>query len=189
MILAFIDWSQVSLVWVVERSTGLTALALLSISTFLGTVVSAGWSSLRFPEVRSVSLHRNIALMTLVFLALHVFTAIADLYIDIPLSSALIPFTSSYKTVWVGLGTLAFDLMLAVLITSYLRDKINARLWRLIHDLTYICWALATVHALAAGFERGLTFTIAVAGVLLVVPATILRYVRPHERPEVQEIR
>jgi DMSO/TMAO reductase YedYZ heme-binding membrane subunit len=189
MTLAFIDWSQVSLVWVAERATGLTALALLTLSTFLGTVVSAGWSSRRFPEVRAVSLHRNIALLTLAFLVVHVFGAIADQYVEVPLSSALIPFTSTYKTVWVGLGTLAFDLLLALLITSVLRDRINAGLWRLIHDFTYVCWGLATVHALAAGFERGLTFTIAVAGILLVVPTTIMRYVRPHERPELEKAR
>lgn len=182
--LAFIDWSQISLLWVAERATGLTALLLLSLSTALGAAVSAGWRSPRFPEVRSVSLHRNLALMTLVFLAIHVVGAIADEYVQVPLASALIPFTATYKTVWVGLGTLAFDLVLAMIITGYLRDRMNLRAWRLIHDLTYLCWALATIHAVAAGFERALTFTIAVLGIAVVVPVTILRYTRPHERAD-----
>lgn len=181
------NWSDISLVWVAERATGITGLVLLSLSTFLGAVLSAGWRSPRFPEVRSVSLHRNISLMTLVFVLLHVVAAIADQYVQIPLASAIIPFTADYKMVWVGLGTIAFDLLLAVLITSYLRDKINPRLWRLIHDLTYILWAVATIHTLGAAYERSLTFITAALGVILVVPTVILRYTRPHQRPELKE--
>lgn len=181
-----IDWQVVSATWVTERATGLTALVLLSLSTFLGAVTSAGWTSRRFPEVRSVSLHRNISLMSLLFLIIHAGAAILDNYVDVPLVSLIIPFTSEYDTVWVGLGTIAFDLMLALMLTSLLRDRINRRLWRLIHDLTYLCWALATVHALAAGFERALTVTVAVIGILIVVPTTILRYTRPYRNPALE---
>ncbi len=123
MTLAFINWSDISLTWVTERAAGLTALALLSLAAFLGAVVSAGWRSDRFPEVRSVSLHRNIALLTVVFMVIHAIGAIADQYVEVPLISLLIPFTSSYKTLWVGLGTIAFDLVLALIITGYLRGR------------------------------------------------------------------
>lgn len=180
------NWSDISLVWVAERATGITALVLLSVSTFLGAVLSAGWHSRRFPEVRSVSLHRNISLLTLVFVAIHVTAAIADNYVGVPLASLVIPFTADYKTLWVGLGTIAFDLLLAVLITSYLRTRINPRLWRLIHDLTYLLWAVATIHTLGAAYERSLTFVTAAFGVLLVVPTVILRYARPHQRPDLK---
>lgn len=181
------NWSDISLVWVVERSTGITALVLLSISTVLGTVISAGWRSPRFPEMRSVSLHRNISLMTMVFVLLHVVTAVADSYVDIPLVSVLVPFTANYKVLWVGLGTIAFDLLLAVIVTSYLRDRINARAWRLIHNLTYVLWAIATVHTLGAAYERSLTFITAALGVIIVVPTLVLRYTRPHQRPGLEE--
>ncbi len=182
------NWSDISLVWVAERATGITALILLSLSTFLGAVISAGWRTVRFPEVRSVSLHRNISLMTMVFVVLHVVAAIADSYVDIPPGAAFIPFISSYKVFWVGLGTIAFDLLLAVIITSYLRDRVPARLWRLIHDLTYVLWAVATIHTLGAAYERSLTFITAAAGVALVVPTVILRYARPHERRGLSEV-
>lgn len=177
------NWSDISLIWVMERATGITALLLLSISTVLGTVISAGWRSPRFPEMRSVSLHRNISLMTVVFVVIHVVAAIADSYVDIPIVSAVVPFTANYKVVWVGLGTIAFDLLIAVIITSYLRDRINARLWRIIHNLTYVLWAVATVHTLGAAYERSLTFITAAVCVAIVVPTVIMRYARPHQRP------
>lgn len=174
-----IDWQEVSALWVTERATGLTALVLLSLSTFLGAVTSAGWSSSRFPEVRSVSLHRNVSLLSVCFLAIHVGGAIADNYVTVPLVSLLVPFTSEYDRFWVGLGTIAFDLMLALMLTSLLRGRMNRRAWRLLHDLTYVCWALATVHALGAGFERTLTTFVAVGGIVLVAPTIVLRYTRP----------
>lgn len=182
------NWSDISLVWVAERATGITALLLLSLSTFLGTVISAGWRSPRFPEVRSVSLHRNISLMTMVFVVIHVVAAIADSYVDIPPAAAVIPFIADYKVFWVGLGTIAFDLLIAVIVTSYLRDRINPRVWRLIHDLTYVLWAVATIHTLGAAYERSLTFITAALGVAVVVPTVILRYARPHERRGLGEV-
>lgn len=181
-----IDWQEVSPVWVVERATGLTALVLLSLATFLGAVTSAGWHSKRFPEVRAVSLHRNISLLSLCFLVVHVLAVVFDSYVDVPFIAAFVPFTSEYDELGVALGTIAFDLVLALILTGYLRDKINRRLWRWIHDLTYLCWALATVHALMAGFERTLTIFVAVIGIIIVVPTIILRYARPSRNPALE---
>lgn len=181
-----IDWQQVSPLWVTERATGLTALVLLSLATFLGAVTSAGWASRRFPEVRSVTLHRNISLMSLCFLAVHVLGVAMDSYVDVPWVAVLVPFTSSYEEIPVALGTIAFDLVLALILTGYLRDKINRRAWRLLHDLTYVCWAFATIHALFAGFERTLTVFVAVCGIIIVVPTIVLRYARPARNPALE---
>lgn len=165
--------------WVTERATGLTALLLLSLATFLGAVVSAHWRSARFPEVRAVGLHRNISLMALAFTIIHAAMVALDSYVDVGWDAVVVPFVASYRTLWVGLGAIAFDLFLAILLTSLLRDRVPPHLWRLLHWLTYVCWAVATVHTLGASFEKQLTFTVAVIGVLIVVPATVLRFVRP----------
>lgn len=182
------NWSDISLVWVAERATGITALILLSLSAFLGAVISAGWRSRRFPEVRSVGLHRNISLITMVFVVIHVVAAVADSFVEIPIAAVFIPFVAEYKPLWVGLGTIAFDLLIAVMVTSYLRDRINPRLWRIIHNLTYVLWAIATIHTLGAAYERSLTFITAALGVALVVPTIILRYTRPYERRGLGEV-
>ncbi len=172
-----------SLTWIVERSSGLTALALLSLSTFLGAVVSAQWHSRRFPEVTAVSLHRNVALLALVFLVIHVLTTVLDTYVDVPLADAFIPFIGTYEPLWVGLGAIAFDLFLAVMVTSWLRGRMNARLWRWIHDLTYVLWVVAVVHAVGAAYERQLTLLVAGISVAIVAPTIALRYLRPSRTP------
>lgn len=181
-----IDWQEVSPLWVIERSTGLTALFLLSLATFLGAVTSAGWRSDRFPEVRSVSLHRNVSLLSLCFLVVHVGGVVLDKYVDVPFIAVFVPFTSEYEELGVALGTIAFDLVLALILTGYLRAKINRRAWRLVHDLTYVCWAVATVHALLAGFERTLTLFVAVGGIVIVLPTIVLRYAKPYKNPALE---
>jgi methionine sulfoxide reductase heme-binding subunit len=165
--------------WITERATGLTALALLSLATFLGAVVSAHWRSRRFPEVAAVGLHRNMSLMSLVFVTIHALAVVLDSYVAVGPGALFVPFVADYRTFWVGLGTIAFDLFLAILITSMLRDRIQPSLWRFLHGLTYLCWAVATMHTLGAAYERQLTFFVAVAGVVVVVPATVLRFARP----------
>lgn len=174
--------SDINWVWVAERATGLTALALLALATALGAMVSAHWSSRRFPELMQVTVHRNISLLSLAFLGVHVIGVVIDEYVDVSLLSVFIPFTAAYKPLYVGFGAIALDLFLAVLITSMLRGRINARGWRIIHDLTYLCWAAGTVHALGAAYERQLTFFVAVAGIVVVVPTAAWRYVRPARR-------
>ncbi len=175
--------ADVSWLWVAERAMGLTALILLSLATFLGAVVSAQWHSWRFPEVMAVSLHRNVALLSLVFVAVHVLTTIFDTYVSVPISNAFIPFIGTYEPLWVGLGAIAFDIFLVVLITSWLRARIAPRLWRWIHDLTYVCWAIATVHAVGGADERQLTLTVALVGAAVVLPTIVLRYLRPSRTP------
>ena len=46
--------------------------------------------------------------------AIHVLTTVADGFTPIGLQDAVIPFASPYRRLWLGLGTLAFDLLLAV---------------------------------------------------------------------------
>lgn len=175
--------SGLSLTWIVERSSGLMTLTLLSLATFLGAVVSAQWHSWRFPEVTAISLHRNVSLLALVFLAIHVLSTVLDSYVDVPISNAFIPFIGTYEPLWVGMGAIAFDLFLAVMITSWLRGRINARAWRWIHDLTYVCWVVAVVHSVGAAYERQLTLVVAGIAVLIVAPTIVLRYTRPSRTP------
>lgn len=175
--------SGVSWLWVAERAMGLTALILLTLATFLGAVVSAQWHSWRFPEVMAVSLHRNVSLLSLVFLLVHVATTVLDSYVSVPLSNVFIPFIGTYEPLWVGLGAIAFDIFVVVLITSWLRARIVPRLWRWIHDLTYVCWAVATVHAVGGANERTLTLGVAILGAAVVLPTIVLRYLRPSRTP------
>jgi methionine sulfoxide reductase heme-binding subunit len=161
--------------WYATRATGLVTLLLLTASVLLGVLTAGRFSSEKWPRFLSQGLHRNISLLVLVFLALHVGTTVIDTYTSIPLTAAFIPFTSSYKTVWLSLGAVASDLLLALAATSLLRPRIGHRAWRLVHWLAYVCWPVAVVHGLGTGTDRNATWVFVlttVCGVSVMAVAT-----------------
>ena len=108
--------------WYVTRATGLVTLLLLTASVLLGILTAGRFASEKWPRFLSQGLHRNISLLVLVFLTLHVGTTVIDTYTSIPLTAAFVPFASSYKTVWLSLGAVALDLLLALVATSLVQD-------------------------------------------------------------------
>ena len=139
--------------WYLTRATGLVSLILLSATVVLGTVASVGWTSDRWPRFLSQSLHRNLSLFCIALIGVHVVTTVGDGYVPIGLADAVIPFRSPYRPIWVGLGAVAFDMLLAVAITSALRRRIGVAAWRGVHWLAYACWPIAVVHGLGSGSD------------------------------------
>ena len=142
--------------WYLTRATGLVSLILLSAAVVLGTVASVGWTSDRWPRFLSQSVHRNLSLFCLALIGVHVVTTVGDGYVPIGLADAVIPFRSPYRPIWVGLGAVAFDMLLAVAITSALRRRIGVAAWRCVHWLAYACWPIAVVHGLGSGSDARL---------------------------------
>jgi methionine sulfoxide reductase heme-binding subunit len=93
-------------------------------------------------------------MLAVVFLGLHIITAVVDPYTSLGWATAVVPFASSYRTLWLGLGTVAFDLLLAVLLTSLLRAFVGHRAWRAVHWLAYASWPIAVVHGFGTGTDR-----------------------------------
>jgi len=149
--------------WYATRATGLVTLLLLTASVLFGILTAGRFSSGKWPRFLSQGLHRNISLLVLVFLALHVGTTVIDTYTSISLTAAFIPFASSYKTVWLSLGAVALDLLLALVVTSLLRQRIGHRAWRRVHWLAYACWPVAMAHGLGIGTDRNATWVFALA--------------------------
>jgi predicted ferric reductase len=147
--------------WYVSRATGLVTLLLLTTSVLLGLLTAGRFRSDRWPRFLTQGLHRNVSLLILVFLGLHVGSIVADTYTSISLTAAFIPFASSYKTVWLSLGAVALDLLLALVVTSLVRDRLGYRVWRRLHWLAYACWPVAVAHGLGIGTDRSVAWVIA----------------------------
>ena len=115
-----------------------------------------------------MGLHRWLSLGMLVFLATHIVTAIADGYVNIGWLAVVVPFTSGYETLFVALGTIGVDLLVVLLVTSYLRHRIPERRWRLIHWISYAMWLVALVHGFAMGTadQPGLRLTSVACGLV-----------------------
>src|SRR6202050_2717884 len=121
--------------WYASRATGIVALLLLTAVFVLGLLVTRQGRLPGLPRVAVTSLHRNISRLAVAFVAVHVFTAVLDTYVSIPLVSAVIPFASGYERFWLGLGAISLDLMLAMIVTSLLRGRLNRTLGRATHPL------------------------------------------------------
>ena len=147
--------------WYVTRATGLVALLMLTASVLLGLLAAGRFSGDRWPRFLTQGLHRNISLLVVVFLTLHIASTVLDTYTSIPLTAAFVPLASGYKPPWLSLGAVALDLLLALIVTSLARGRLGYRLWRGLHWLAYACWPVAVAHGLGIGTDRSATWVIA----------------------------
>jgi len=141
--------------WYFARGSGVVALVLLTIVVALGIGARSGRPAFDLPRFAVSLLHRNAALLAVVFLAGHVVSLLFDPYASLRLFDLVVPFAGSYRPLWEGLGTLGFDLLIAIVVTSLLRNRLGARTWRAVHWLAYLCWPVALLHGLGTGTDRG----------------------------------
>ncbi len=171
--------------WFVSRGSGLALLVAVSAVVVLGVAARLGSAPRRWPRFVVAELHRTLALFSVAFLVLHVVTAILDPFVTIGWAAAALPFTSGYRTLAIGLGTLAVDLGGAVLLTSLARRRLGYRAWRAVHWLAYLAWPAAFVHSLTAGSSDLRIWWVALtewgcaAAVATAVVARLLQAIRP----------
>jgi predicted ferric reductase len=169
--------ASTSTYWYLTRSTGAVALLLLSATVALGVVDLRRFASAAWPRFVVDELHRNLALLTLVFLVLHILTSVLDSFAPISLTASVIPFASSYRPFWLGLGAVSFDLLLAVIVTSLVRRRIGYRSWRAVHWLSYAAWPVALLHGFGTGSDvkSGWLQLLSAVCVLAVLAAVLVR--------------
>ncbi len=139
--------------WYLTRGSGAVALLLLTASVLLGVANTTRWKTDRWPRFIVYGLHRNVTLLALAFTVVHVLTTIVDSFAPIGVVDAFIPFLSPYRPFWLGMGTVAFDLLLALIATSFLRRRIGTRAWRAVHWLAYASWPVALLHTFGTGSD------------------------------------
>ena len=154
--------------WYLTRSAGVVATVLLTTSVVLGIVDFSRWSARGWPRFLTDTLHRNVSMLALVMVVLHVITTVADGFAPIGFQDAFIPFLSPYRPLWLGLGALSFDLLLAVTVTSLMRKRLGYRTWRGVHWAAYACWPLAMFHGLGTGTDASSTWMLLLSGMCLV---------------------
>lgn len=140
--------------WYTTRATGIIAFVLMTLSFALGIAATRrALASRAWPRFATQQLHRNLALVGVVALLVHIVTTVADSFVHVGWLAFVVPGLSSYRTAWVALGTITFDIVLVVVITSLLRHHLSARLWRAVHYLVYLAWPLAFLHFLKTGTD------------------------------------
>jgi sulfoxide reductase heme-binding subunit YedZ len=145
--------SAASPLWYLTRGSGVVTLVLLTAALCLGVASAVRWHTRSLPRFVVAELHRRLTLLAVVFLAIHVATTIADGFTSIGVSDAFVPFLARYRPLWLGLGAVACDLLLALVVSSLLRVRLGHRAWRLTHWLAYAAWPVAELHSLGTGSD------------------------------------
>jgi methionine sulfoxide reductase heme-binding subunit len=151
--------------WYAARAAGVVAYLLLSAIVVLGITMAGKKKLHRWPRFAVEDVHRFGGILVGSFLVIHIVTIAIDAWLPFSIASIIVPFTSTYKPLWVGLGIVAAELLLALAVTNKLRNaRISYRFWRRAHYLNFAVWAAATVHSLGSGTDRTTPWLIALEG-------------------------
>lgn len=162
------------LLWYTGRGTGLMALVLFTVVVALGIVGRSGRSALGLPRFALADVHRNASLMGLGLVFVHLVVLWLDPFSRLRVFDLLIPFDAVYRPLWVGLGTIAMELMVLIIATSLLRARLGARAWKVVHWLSYAMWPIAWLHGWFSGTDAdtGWFRLVAIICLLAVAAAT-----------------
>ena len=167
--------------WYAARASGVAAYVVLSLVVCLGMSLGGKVQSRRWPRFSVEDVHRFGGLLVGSLIGIHILTIAGDSFLPFSLTQLLVPFTSSYRPLWTGLGIAAAELLLALAITNHYRKRLPYSFWRKAHYLNFAVWTLASVHGLMSGTDRGaawlaILYGVAVASVLSML---VWRFGRP----------
>lgn len=159
------------LAWHLVRSSGLVAYLLLLASTVWGLVISARFVKDWSPGPVSLTVHSTISWLAIIMGLVHALLLMFDNYFTYTLGDLFIPFTGPYRPEVVGMGTLAFWLLVIVALSFPLKKRLGHTLWKRLHYTSYAAFGLVSLHGLFAGTEgTNLGFRLLVAiGVMMVL--------------------
>ncbi len=155
--------------WYLTRGTGVVTLILLTASVALGVANARRAQTPAIPRFVFDAIHRSASLLAVSFLFVHIGTSLLDGFAPIRLIDTIVPFSSAYRPIWLGFGTVAFDLLLAVALTSLLRRRLGYRTWRVTHWAAYASFPVALIHGLGTGSDARSTWMLMIVGCCLVV--------------------
>jgi methionine sulfoxide reductase heme-binding subunit len=158
-------------IWYAARASGVAAYVVLSIVVSLGLTLGKTAQSSRWPRFSVEEVHRFGGLLVGSLIGVHVLAIAADSFLPFSLTQLVVPFTSSYRPLWTGLGIAAAELLLALAITNHYRRRLPYRFWRRAHYLNFAVWGFASLHGLMAGTDRGAAWLAILYGVSV---ATVL---------------
>ncbi len=179
-----------AILWYVNRAAGLVLLVLLTAATVMGvqaidrrTRARSGPPGVRrtrpigrFPGFVVPELHRRISLVAVALAAVHIVPAIVDDYVPLRWLDVVLPFAAGYQTLWLGLGTVAFDILGVVVLTALFRLRLGRASWKVVHKTVYVAWPLAVAHSVGIGTDNdGFAALVTLACVLVVIVTLFVR--------------
>ncbi|HEY2073231.1 MAG TPA: ferric reductase-like transmembrane domain-containing protein [Gaiellaceae bacterium] len=155
--------------WYLISGSGVVALILFTLVVALGIATTKRLRFARLPRFVTLGLHRNLALLSVAFLAIHIVTSMLDSYAHVGIAQVFVPFGTTHYSAFLGLGALSLDLLLAVVVTSLLRHRLGYRLWKGVHWLSYASWPVALAHSVGIGTNASAGWFVDTAAVCVAV--------------------
>jgi sulfoxide reductase heme-binding subunit YedZ len=152
-------------IWYAARASGVAAYVVLSLVVCLGLSLGGKAQNRRWPRFSVEEIHRFGGLLVGSLIGIHVLAIAADSFLPFSLTQLIVPFTSTYRPLWTGLGIAAAELLLALAITNHYRNRMPYRYWRNAHYLNFAVWGFASLHGLMTGTDRGAPWLAIVYGV------------------------
>jgi hypothetical protein len=165
-------WQSVT--WDIARAGGFLAYILLTLSVALGLALTMQWQTPRWPRLINNELHNFVTLLATVFVVVHILAVWIDPFTSFGLNEILIPFVSHYRPIWMALGIIALYLGIAIGISTLLRPYISYKVWRGLHALTIVIFALVLVHGIATGSDTRTWWGITIYGGSILLVGSLL---------------
>ncbi len=174
------------ILWYASRATGAVSLALFTGVMILGILTAGRKGSAFLPRAAVLRLHRTLSITSMAFLAVHIVTAIADGYVKLNYWDVILPFGASWDPLWVGLGSVAVDLMIAIGITSAVRRHLPSIVWKTVHFSAYAMWPVALLHGFGISGGDGTTTWMIILDIVCVTAVLMSLVVRllPDRHPD-----
>ncbi len=151
--------------WYAARGAGILAYVVLSFVVVLGTTMAGKKTFKRWPKFALEDVHRFAGLLVGTFVSIHVVAVAVDSYLPFSLTSLVVPLTSVYRPLWIALGVVAAELLLALAITNHYRRSLPYSFWRKAHYVNFVVWTAATLHGLGSGTDRSSPWFLALYGI------------------------
>ena len=133
--------------------SGVFVLLALTAAVFIGLISTDRIIMSPARRVTAQAVHRSVVTGALAFLVIHIATEIAAQRSQV--IDSVIPFLDPGRTFYLGLGTVASDLMVMIAVTGIFRarlaTRISPRAWRVMHCTAYAAWIMGIEHGLLAG--------------------------------------
>lgn len=139
--------------WFIARITGLTAFAVLSLSVLSGEALRTSVLDFLAKNRAIRKLHDFTTPLWLPLVGAHVIALLLDRTARIQPVNVIVPFLTDYGQLPIGLGTIAFDIVMVVAITSWLRSRMSNTVWMWIHRTSYVGFVALFFHAALSGTD------------------------------------
>lgn len=141
------------LYWMVGRVSGLSCYAALSISVLSGLAIRSRSGAAWTGRKALVALHEYTTVLWMPLGLIHVQALLLDHTTALSIWDVVVPFRAGYGVVGIGLGTIAFDLIVLLAISTWARRYLSPGAWLFLHRLAYPAFVFQFLHSVLSGTD------------------------------------